>query len=118
MLVGSLPWVLMPFAWLVGGDVSRGIGITIGVAPPVVVTTAMLPWLAPLSVATAVSGLLVYYGRGLAFGMALAVAWTTLGLASMSGVFVIAIVVAYCIFTGRRQLAKPKGIGSRGAAIG
>ena len=112
MLAGSLPWVLMPFASLVGGDVSRGIGVTVG-ASSIVVTTAMLPWLVPLSLATAVGGLLVYYGRGLGVGMALAVAWIAVGLASMSFVVVVAIVVAYCIFTGRRVAL---GSGRRGAA--
>ena len=112
MLFGSLPWVLMPFASLLGGDVSGGIGVSIGGASPLVVTTAMLPWLAPLCAATAVSGLLVYYGRGLAVGFALAVLWTVLGLISMSGVFVIATVVVYCIFSGRRRLIPSSG-GSR-----
>jgi hypothetical protein len=113
MLAGGLPWVLMPFASLVGGDVSGGIGITVG-ASSVVVTTAMLPWLVPLSVATAVGGLLVYHGRGLDLGMALAVAWIAVGLASMSFACVIAIVVAYCIFTGRRLAL---GSGRPGVAV-
>jgi hypothetical protein len=115
MLVGSLPWVLMPFASLIGGNVSGGIGITIGGESPLVVTTSMLPWLAPLSVATAVGGLLVYYGRGIALALTLAVAWTVLGLVSQSGVFVIAAIVVYCILTGRRRLV-PTSVGSGVAA--
>jgi hypothetical protein len=112
MIAGSLIWVLMPFASALGADVSRGIGITIGNGPSLVVTTAMLPWLAPLSLATTVSGLLVYYGRGLMLGLALATAWTVLGLLSMSGVFIIAGAVAYCIFTGRRLLLAGNGVHS------
>lgn len=113
MLVGTLPWVLMPFASIIGGDVSNGIGITVG-ASSMVVTTAMLPWLAPLSLATVTSGLLLYHGRDLGLGMALALVWVVVGVASMSFVFLFAALVAYCIFTGGRRLAP--GPGSVGAA--
>jgi hypothetical protein len=50
-----------------------------------------------LSLATAVCGLFVYYGRGLLPGLTLAIAWMAIGLASTTGVLVIALVVVYCI---------------------
>ena len=105
MIISTLIWVLMPIAIALGIDLSRGIGVqilwnerTIGVYP------AMLPWLAPLSLATTVSGLLLYYGRAPRLALAVSLIWVGIGLAAALDLAVVAGIVALCIFTGTRLL--------------
>jgi hypothetical protein len=72
----------------------------------------MLPWLAPLSLATAGVGLLVYYGRGLMAGLVLALTWTSLGVA-VAPLAIVGGLVAYAIFMGRRILERDLPPGRR-----
>ncbi len=105
MLMGTLIWALMPLAIALGANVSDGIGfLYVNNRAQIVVTESMLVWLAPLSLVTTIVGLFVYWGRALTVGLGLALAWMVLGIASASGLFVIAALVAYAIFTGRRRL--------------
>jgi hypothetical protein len=71
----------------------------------------MLPWLAPLSLATAGVGLLLYCGRGLVAGMAVALAWTLLGVAAAPASAVAGGLLAYAIFTGRTLIDRRHGLG-------
>jgi hypothetical protein len=105
MILGSLMWALMPLAIALGANFSGGIGVLyVDNKAQIVVTENMLVWLAPLSLVTTIVALFVYWGRALALGLALALVWMVLGIASTSGLFVIAAIVAYALFTGRRRM--------------
>ena len=106
MILGTLIWALMPVGAAFGLNLSQGIGVLyIHNRAEIVVTEALLVWLAPLSLATTISALFVYGGRGLIAGLALGLTWLAVGVASMSaGVVIPAGLVTYCIFTGRRRL--------------
>jgi hypothetical protein len=106
MIVGTMIWVLMPIGVALDAGLSRGIGVYLfGVESPVVVTVALLPWLTPLCLVTTGSGLLVYFGRVIRPGLAVACGWFVIGLVAAPGVAVIAGLVVYCLHTGERRLA-------------
>jgi hypothetical protein len=104
MLVLTLPVILMPIGIALGASLSRGIGLSIGGQAALAITPAMLPWLAPLSAATFVSALFVYFGRGLRPGLAIALGWLLGTLLMAQSLAVVAGVVAYAIHTGTRRL--------------
>jgi hypothetical protein len=106
MILGTLMWALMPIGSALGLNFSQGIGVFyVDNSAQIVVNQGMLVWLAPLSLATTIAGLFVYWGRGLVAGLALGLVWLALGVASMSVlVVIVAALVTYCIFTGRRRM--------------
>ncbi len=106
MILGTLMWALMPVGSALGLNFSQGIGVFyVDNKAQIVVTQEMLVWLAPLSLATTISALFVYWGRGLVAGLALGLIWLALGVASISAPVVGAAgIVTCCIFTGRRRL--------------
>jgi hypothetical protein len=105
MIACSLPWVLMPVALALGASATRGIGVSIGGSSALVVTEAMLPWLTPLSLVTAVAGLLAYFGRGLPVAIAVAIGWIAIGIVTSVAVAIVAGLVAFALMTGSRSTA-------------
>ncbi len=106
-LFGSIIWVVMPFAMAMGSDLSSGIGVSIsllGSETPMTVYPAMLILLTPLSLVTSVSGVLLYYGRAVGVGLAVALVWVAIGLAASVELAVVAGFVVYCIVTGMRRM--------------
>lgn len=107
MLFGTVIWVVMPVAMALGSDLSSGVGVSISLLStqtPMTVYPAMLLWLTPLSLVTSASGLLLYYGRAVRPGFAVALIWVAIGIAASLQLAVVAGFVAYCIFTGSRRM--------------
>jgi hypothetical protein len=103
MVIPTMVIAAMPIGLLAGANFDRGIGLTF-LGGSVAITTGMLAWLAPLAAATFVIGLLVYLGRFLREGLVVALGWM-LGLVFVAPTWgILAGLVAYTIFTGRRRM--------------
>jgi hypothetical protein len=99
----AIPVAAMPLGLLLGRTFEGGIGLSIA-GQWVVVFPSMLPWLAPLAVATFVVGLFVYFGRLLREGFVIALGWTLALAAIAPPLAAVFGLVAYSIWTGRRRL--------------
>jgi hypothetical protein len=116
-MLGSLFWVLMPLAIALGGNYTQGIGVYFfNSKTPLVVTTDMLAWLWPLSDVTTAAGVLLFFGRGYRFGLAVSALWVAIGAVTDPRLLVAMSVIALCVFTGRHSfVAAPPGETQRAA---
>lgn len=104
MFILTLPGVLMPVAVALG--LSPALGVSVANQPAFAMTPDMIPWLAPLALATFVSGFFVYFGHGLRVGLVAALGWAV-GTAFVAPTLaVVAGLVAYAIWTGERRMER------------